>query len=118
MWVLRKPAVSFRVGGVVKHIDDMRSANSRGVVHAGIRKAGLIAKLRRASFGEFLHFVLRSEMQAASGARLDARGFEPLAPAIIAERALENLARRRTEIRNIERASGHALSASNAVPFL
>src|SRR5258708_36778809 len=108
MRVLWQPSVSFRVRRVVKHIDDMRSANSRGVVHAGIGKAGLIAKLSRASFGEFLHFVLRSEMQAARGARLDARRFEPLAQAIIAELPLETLPPRRTKLRVMERASGHA----------
>ncbi len=118
MRVLWQPAVGFWIRGVVQYIDDMRSANSRGVVHAGIGKAGLIAKLSRARFGEFLHFALRSEMQAARWARLDARGFEPLAHAIIAERALENLARRRTELRNIERASGHAVAAADAVRFL
>src|SRR5258706_14755411 len=99
MRVLWQPSVSFRVLRVVKHIDDMRSANSRGVVHACIGKAGLIAKLSGARFGEFLHFALRSEMQAARGARLDARGFEPLAEVIIPAPALDNFARRRTEVR-------------------
>ena len=57
-------------------------------------------------------------METAGGARLDARRFEPHRHAVIAQRALEDFARRRTEFRNVEWAACHAISATDAVRFL
>jgi len=57
-------------------------------------------------------------MQAAGGACLDAGGFQPHRHAVIAQRALEDFARWRVEFRNVERATGHAIPATDAVRFL
>ena len=57
-------------------------------------------------------------MQAARGARLDARRLQSFAYAVNTQRALEHLFRRRIELRNIERTSTHAISAANAILLL
>ena len=57
-------------------------------------------------------------MQAARGARLDASRFETHRYAVVAQRALENFARLRAEFRNVERAAGHAVAATDAIRFL
>src|SRR5580698_7579911 len=57
-------------------------------------------------------------MKTARRARLDACCFQPDRHAVIAYLALENLARGWTEFRNVERATGHAISAPDAMRFL
>ena len=96
----------------------MRAANARRIVNSGIGESGILAKLRRPCFRQFLHFRFRPEMQAARRARLDASRLEAYRHAVIAQRALENFARRRTEFWNIERTARHAIAAADAVRFL
>src|SRR5260370_37437725 len=57
-------------------------------------------------------------MQAASRARFDAGRFEAHQDAVIAQRAFENFARRRTEFRNVEGAASHAITATDAIRLL
>ena len=57
-------------------------------------------------------------MQAAGWAGLDAGWFEAHRHAVIAQRALKDFARWRIEFRNVERAAGHAISATDAIRLL
>src|ERR1700744_4322877 len=57
-------------------------------------------------------------MQAASRTRLDARRFQSRAHTIHAQRALEYFSRPRAELRNIKRATRHAVSAADAMLLL
>src|SRR6185503_11530606 len=78
----------------------------------------LLAQLVGARLAELLHLVLGAEVQAAGGARLDARRLEPLGDAVRAERALEHLARGGAELRDVERAAGDAIAATDALVLL
>ena len=117
-WVLRQAAVGFRIGGVMKHVDDVRPAHSCRVVDPGIGEAGIIAKLSGPSFSELFHFRFGAKVEAARWTRLDARGLEPLSDAVHAQRALENFAGCRTELRNVEGAAAHAVAAADAFVLL
>src|SRR2546422_7942196 len=78
----------------------------------------MFAKLLRASVGERAHVALGPELQAAGRTRLDARRPDPLPAAVRAQRALITLLRRAVELRNIERAAGHAVLTADAVLLL
>src|SRR5260370_27229762 len=78
----------------------------------------MFAQLLGAPFGKRLHVVLAAEVQAAGGAGLDARWLEPFAHAIRTQRALENTFRLRIQLRDIERASRDAVTATDAVSLL
>src|ERR1044071_7074870 len=78
----------------------------------------MLPQLLRALFRQRPHVGLRSELQAAGGARLDAGGLQPLPHSIRAERALVDLLRQRVEFRNVERTARHAVLAADAVLLL
>src|SRR5215467_7798115 len=78
----------------------------------------MIPQLLRALFGEVQHVVLRTEMQATRGTRLDARRLESFADAVSAKRAFEHAVRLRIHFGNVERAAGDAVAAADAVGLL
>ena len=102
----------------MQDVDHVGSAHSGRIVDSRILESGVGAKLRCTSFRQFRHVRLCSKMQAAGGAGLDAGWFQPHRHAVIAQRALENFARGRIEFRNVERATGHAIAATDAIGFL
>ena len=116
--IFRQTAVRFRIAGVVKHVNDVCPANARRIVYAGLGETGLFTKLSRAFFRELFHLRLGAEMQTTGRARLDAGWLEPLRDPVHAQRALEYLARRGAELRDIEGATTHAVSAANAMVLL
>src|SRR6202023_3125428 len=67
---------------------------------------------------QLLHVVLGAEVQAAGGTGPDARGLEPLADAVHAERALEHLARLRAELRDVEGTAGDAIATPDPLLLL
>src|SRR5207247_1294316 len=103
--VFGQPTIRLRVGHIVKHIDDAGSANTRRIIDACLLEAIVFAKLLCARLCQVCHVVLRTEMEAAGWAGLDARRFQSLGDTVGAERALEHLLRARVELRDIERAS-------------
>src|SRR4029077_9301304 len=83
-----------------------------------ILESGIFAKLRRTSLRQFFHFRLGPKMQAARWAGLDAGWFESHPPRGVAQCALKDFARGRIEFRNVERAAGHAIPATDAICLL
>src|SRR5579871_4301984 len=78
----------------------------------------MLLQLRHSLAGNLQHVILCSEVQTSSRTRLDAGRFQPTSYAIGAERALVDFFRRRIEFRHIERTSGNAELAADAVLFL
>src|SRR5689334_20050002 len=78
----------------------------------------VLAQLRGPRFRQVLHVVLCAEVQTAGRTGLDACRFETLPHTVRAQRALVNLLRLRIELRNIERATGNAVLAADAVILL
>src|SRR5438876_10703882 len=76
--ILGQATVGLRVAGIVKHIDDVRAADTGRIVDPCVLEARLLSQLLRPGFCEFLHFRFRAEMQASCGARLDASGLQAL----------------------------------------
>src|SRR5260370_647345 len=72
----------------------------------------------RATLSEKLHVVLAAEMQAPCGARFDACRLQPFAHAVRTQRAFINSFGRRIEFWDVERASGDAVAAADAVGLL
>lgn len=118
MWVFWQPAIQFGILRIVQHVDHVRTANSPWIVDSRVRESRDVAKLFRARFRQLLHLRLRPEVQAAGRARFNAGWFETNRHAVVAQRALENLMRLRTEFWNIERAPRDAVAATDAVLFL
>ena len=116
--VARQAAVEFWLGGIVEDVNHARAADTRGIVNAGVVVAVVIAELLGALFGEELHVVLGAEVQAASGAGLDASRLEPLADAIRAEGAFVHALGDAVELWNVEGAAGDAIAAADAVILL
>src|SRR5579859_3713411 len=102
----------------MQNVDDAGTAHALRVVHSGVREIRMIAELLRALSRKVQHVVLRTEMQAAGGTRLDARGFEPFAHAIGAKRAFENAVRLRIHLWYVKRAAGDAVTAADAIGLL
>src|SRR2546426_1068826 len=75
----------------------------------------MLTQLLGASFGQFLHLILRAEMQAAGGAGLDTGRLKALPHAVGAQRTLVNLLGGGIEFRNIEGASRNAILAADAI---
>ena len=113
-------AVSYTHLDVYKRQDvyNVRPTYTRWIVNSRIGESGNFAKLIRSRLRQFLHFRLCPEMQAPCWARLNASRLQPHRHAVVAQRAFENFARRRAELRNIERAARHAIAATDAVRFL
>src|SRR4029077_9272376 len=84
-------SVKFGIAGIVEDIDNVSAFDSGWIVDSGVCEAGMIAKLSRARFREFLHFGLGAEVQAAGRTRLNAGGLQALRNPVHAKRALENL---------------------------
>src|SRR5580698_3359 len=118
LWIFRQAAIKFGILGIVQNINHMRSAHSGRIVHSCVGKSGHLTKLCRSRLRQFPHFRLRTEMEAARRACLNASRLESHRHAVVAQRALKDLARRRTKFRNIKRATGHAISTTDAVRFL
>src|ERR1051326_1287250 len=78
----------------------------------------MLAQLFRARLPQQLHVIFAAKMETSGRARLDARRFKPLAHAIRAQRAFINPLGLFIELRNIERAAGDAISASDAFILL
>src|SRR5436190_2186353 len=114
----RQATVEFGLGDVVEHVDDVRAADRRRVVDAGILEAGVVTKLPGASISQRPQIRLRAELEAACRTRLDARRLEPLSDAIGAERALVHLLRQAVELRDVERTTRDAVLAPDAVLLL
>ena len=89
--IFRQSAVMFRMIDVVQHVDDMRSADARRIVHAGVLVRGVLVQLLDALLGQILHVVLAAEVQAAGGTGFDAGRLQARAHAIRAQRALVDL---------------------------
>src|SRR2546428_2369186 len=75
----------------------------------------MLAKLACPPFRQATHVGLRAELEAAGRTRFDARRFEALSDAVRAQRAFVDLLRRAVELRNIERTTGDAVLAADAV---
>src|ERR1700735_4945861 len=116
--IFRQSAVQLRILGIVQHVDHMGAADSRWIVHTCVGKSRNIAQLFSARFGQLFHFRLGAEVQAAGGAGLNTGGFQAHRPAVVALRVLENFARSGAKFRDIERAAGDAVAATDAVRFL
>src|SRR5262249_56144098 len=78
----------------------------------------LIPQLLCALACKILHVILRAEVQAACGARLDASGLKAFADPVGAECAFVNAFGDGVELRNIEGAAGDAIAAADAVVLL
>src|SRR3984957_10808024 len=102
----------------MQDVNHVGSTYSGGIVNSCILESGMVAKLRGASLRQFLHFRLGPKMQAARRAGLDASWFESHRHAVIAQRALEDLARGRIKFRNVDGAPCHAISATDAIRLL
>src|SRR6266480_7638993 len=83
-----------------------------------MREVRMVAELFGARLREFFHIVFAAKMQAAGGARFDARRLEAFADAVGAKRALEDAMRLRVHLRNVEWAAGNAVTAADAVGLL
>src|SRR5208282_6028899 len=116
--IFRQSAVQLRILRIVQDIDHVGSAHSGRIIDSRILESGVCAKLLGTCLRQFLHFRLRSKMQAARRAGLDARWFEPHRNAVVAQRALEDFARRRIKFRNVERTAGHAIPATDTICLL
>src|SRR5260370_2235968 len=77
MRVLRQPAVEFRLGSVMQHVNHARATHARRVVSAGIREVAVIAELLRSSVPKDLPIVPPAAVQASRGTRLSPRPFPP-----------------------------------------
>src|SRR6266581_3151513 len=115
--LLQAAAGKLRIGGQAVHFRVVHQQIER--VQAAERAVRIVAVEPRARFSlsfELLHALLRADAQLADGAELDrisrtrfgARGFEPDAHAVIAQRALLRGARDRIHIDDAERAGGDA----------
>src|SRR2546429_5783334 len=71
-----------------------------------MREVRMVAELFGARLREFFHIVFAAKVQAAGGARFDARRLEAFADAVGAKRALEDAMRLRVHLRNVEWAAG------------
>src|SRR5437879_6492207 len=116
--ILRQAAVKFGVAGVVEDVDNVSPSNSGWIIDSGVFEAGIFPKLRCAVFGEGFHLRLGAKMQAAGRTSFDAGGFQPLGDPVHTECAFEDLARRRTEFRDVKWAAGDAISAADAMLLL
>ena len=116
--IFRQSTVPLRMIDVVQHVDDVRAADARRIVHSRVLVRGVFAQLLGALLGQILHVVLGAEMQAAGGTRFDAGRLQARAHAIRTQRTLVNLLGFVVELRNIERATGHAILAADAVFLL
>jgi hypothetical protein len=111
-------AVALGLGGIVQHVNHVRSANRVGIVNPGVLKTGDLAQLRSAIFRYKLHVFFGPEVQAPGGTCLDAGGLQASSHSVRAERALVNLFRVGVEFRNIEGAARDTELAANAVFLL
>src|SRR5260370_20438662 len=116
--IFRQPAVNLRLGSVVQNVNHSSAANAWWIVHARIRKVGVIAKMFGAAFSKELHIFLAAEVQAACRALLDACRFRRFATSTRAQRALENAMGLRVHLWNVERASRDAVAAADAIGLL
>src|ERR1035441_3647538 len=107
--------VALGIGGIVEYVDHMGSADELRIVDAGVLPAEIFLQLLNALPGDEFHVVFCAELETTGGTCLDACGFETLADAVGAERALVHPLRRGIEARNIEGATGNAEFAADAV---
>src|SRR5437870_3657700 len=113
--VLGQSPVEFRPGGIMQHVNHVCAADGLRIVNAGVLISEVFAELLGALLGDELHVFLAAELQAARGTRLDASRLQPLAHTIGAERAFVDLFCGLVELRYVERATGDAELAANAV---
>src|SRR6266851_6721729 len=118
MRIFRQAAVNLRLRSVMQHVNNAGATDAWRIVHASVRKVGMILELLGALVREVQHVVLAAEVQTSRGARLDARRFESFADAIRTQRAFENAIVLRVHLRNVERASGDAVAAPDAIGLL
>src|SRR6266446_9110421 len=80
--ILRQVAVAFGIGGIVEHVDNMRSAYRLRIVDAGVLPTEIVAQLFGALLGDEFHVDFGAELEAARRTCLDACRFETLANAV------------------------------------
>src|SRR5580704_11248395 len=73
--IFGKASVAFGMLDVVQYIHDVSSADTGGIIDAGVRMTGVLAKLRGALFAELLHVLFGAEVQTAGRARFNAGRF-------------------------------------------
>src|ERR1051326_7221370 len=78
----------------------------------------MLPELRRATFAEVLHVGLAAEVQASGGTGFDAGRLQPRAYAIRTQRTLVDLLRFGVELWNVERTTGDAVLAADAVVLI
>src|SRR6266404_5111813 len=115
LWIFRKVTVALGIGGVVEHVDNMRSAYRLRIVDAGVLPAEIVAQLFGALLGDEFHVDFGAELETAGRTCLDACRFETLANAVGAECALVHALSLGIEARNIERTTGYAEFAADTV---
>src|SRR5438445_1491338 len=116
--IFRQTAVEFGVAGIVKDVDDVSPFHSGWIIDSGVFEAGIFPKLLCTRFGERFHIRLRAKMQAAGRTSLNAGGLQTLCNPVHAKRALEDLARRGTEFRDVKRAASYAIAAADTMILL
>ena len=100
-----------------QHVDHVDAADPLRIVDIGIRMAFCL-ELRDALARDFLDFLIRCELQGICRAGLGARRRYALFDAVEAEVALRRLMRLWVDLRDVERAVGHAVAAADALLFI
>ena len=109
--------VQLRLVAKRQHRDHRRSADTRRIVDRCLREA-ISLQLFDAVICNLEHRLLGAELQATRGTCLDTRRLQSYCDAIHAHRALVDAARLLGELRHVERASGHAVPAADALVLL
>src|SRR5256885_7023482 len=116
--IARQPAVKFWLCRVMKHVNHARASDPLRIVNTGVREIVVVLQLLRSLLRQHQHVFFASKVQTTCRTRLDARGLQPFADAVRTQRALVNALRLFIELRNIERASADAISATDALVLL
>src|SRR5450432_203105 len=117
-WIAGQTAVFLWPSRVVEHVNYARAPDAWRIIYAGVCVAGKIPQLLGASLSQDFHVLFCAEVQAASGARLNASGFQPFANAVRTERALVHAFGFRIELGNIKRAAGDTVATADAIGLL
>ncbi len=99
---------------MVQHVHYVRTADAIGVVQAGLVETPLL-EVGDAPGGVLLHVLLAAEDDGAGGAGLHAGRLQPDRHAVGTERALVGLLVLLGDARDVERATGDAVAAADAV---
>src|SRR5437879_3778833 len=116
--VLGQTAIEFGVAGIVEDVNHVSPVYARWIINAGGFETRNFAELFCSRFGKHFHLRLGAKMQAARRTGLNAGGLKALRNPVHTQSALENLARRGAEFRDVKGATGDAIATADAMILL